>query len=152
MALIAVVGKGRNCPPDVAALAREVGSTVAMHGHHVVTGGYAGVMVAAARGAADIGLAPPIALLPEGRAVPEDFPVESIVIPTGLSIPVRNVLVGSCCAAMVALHGSHGAMQELAVAIDRDVPVVAVDTHRWEGLGVTRITHDELSAWLRQLD
>lgn len=151
MALIAVVGKGRNCPTEVEEVALRVGAAVARAGHVTVTGGYAGVMVAAAHGAASRG-GRVLALLPEGRSVPDDFPPDAIVVPTGLSIPARNVVVGSCCAAMVALHGSHGALQELAVAIDREVPVVAVATDTWAGLGVQRIEPEEVLAWASLID
>lgn len=151
MALIAVVGKGRNCPLEVEQLALRVGGAVARAGHVVVTGGYAGVMVSAAHGAAAAG-GRVLALLPEGREVPADFPPEAMVVPTGLSIPVRNVVVGSCCAGMIALHGSHGALQELAVAIDRGVHLAAVGTDTWSSLGVQRIEEEEVLAWASLID
>ena len=145
--MISVVGKGRNCPDEVAALARRVGALVAEAGAMTVTGGYAGVMVEAAKGAHASG-GTVLAILPSGREVPEDFPGEAIIVRTGLSIPTRNVVVGSCCDAMIALHGSHGALQELAVAIDREVPAAAVGCDTWASLGLPRLEVADVPRWL----
>jgi uncharacterized protein (TIGR00725 family) len=144
--LVAVVGKGRNCPFDTWRVAIEVGKAVARAGHTVVTGGLGGVMFAAALGAvAEGGQA--IGFIPAGGVPDENF--AGLVIPTGLSEPVRNVLIGSCCDAMLACWGSHGTLQELAVATDREVPVAGVVTPAWDLLpGVDHLELDGLDAWL----
>ncbi|HWD55837.1 MAG TPA: hypothetical protein VG346_11980 [Acidimicrobiales bacterium] len=146
--IVAVVGKGRNCPPEVADIARFVGYAVGAAGHVLVCGGLGGVMDAAAAGAAMAG-ATVIGLVPN-----QDPPNDNctIALATGLPPTVRNIVVGSCCDALLALGGSHGTMQEIAVALDREVPVAAVETDRWIGLVPERIGRDHVPAWLAQVE
>lgn len=147
--IVAVVGKGRDCVRDTWAVAVEVGMRVAAAGHVVVTGGLAGVMDGAARGAQRAG-GVVIGLLPAGR---EDEATDQLTyaLPTGLTEPVRNIVIGSCCDAMLACFGSHGTLQELAVAIDRGIPVAAVETERWAGLGIARLLLTEVDEWLSSI-
>lgn len=144
--IVAVVGKGRNCPRDVWELAYDCGVAVAQGGHLLMTGGLGGVMLQAALGAAAHG-GTVIGVLPDKREPDPAFP--GIVVPTGMSEPNRNVVMGSCCAAMLALYGSHGTMQEVAVALDREIPVASVETDLWEPFGARHVRIDEVDEWLR---
>jgi hypothetical protein len=123
--LVAVVGKRVDPPVINLALADAVGNVLARAGFSIVTGGRGGIMAAVAEGARRHG-GRVIAILPgdEDCTGPAD-----VVIRTGLPVTVRNVITASTCAAMVALPGSHGTWQEMAVALDREVPVFTVGGH-----------------------
>ncbi|MCA1570148.1 MAG: hypothetical protein LC798_07470 [Chloroflexi bacterium] len=146
--IVAVVGKGRDCPPDVERMAEEVGALIAEARQDLLTGGLGGVMAGAARGYAEEWVAGrAVALIPEGRdpVEPERY---DVVLRTGLTEPGRNLVLASACDAMVALHGSHGTAQEVAVALDRGVPVWALDTPLWAPLGAWRVCLSDLPAIL----
>lgn len=143
--IVAVVGKGRNCDPLVEELAEEVGLAIAQAGHTVVCGGLGGVMEGAARGARAAG-GQVIGLLPGQLDANEHC---ALVLRTGVPVAIRNVILASCCDAMLALDGSHGTMQELAVALNREgLPVAQVETHRWTPLGLHMLQRQEVAAWL----
>jgi len=128
--IVAVVGKGKDCPATRARLAYRVAAELVKRGHTVVTGGLNGVMRAALAGAGGRGIA----------ITPGDLPASSdaaLTIRTGLPPQLRNVVTGSCCDAMVALPGSHGTWQEVAIALDRGIPVVLLGDHPWEWPGAT---------------
>lgn len=129
--MVGVVGKGRRCPDDVRALAYGVGAAVAGRapGHAVVTGGLGGTMRAAAHGASESG-ALVVSLLP-GAAHRNVAPHEyaHLSINTGMPVQIRNVVLASTVDLMVALPGSHGTWQEMAVALDEGTPVWAVGAH-----------------------
>lgn len=147
--IVAVFGKGRNCPKEVAELAYWIGGEIAGAGHVLLSGALAGVMFDAADGAAGRG-GQVIGLAPVEGSVDARFP--GIVLRTGLTAHVRNVVLANACDAAVMLHGSHGAMQELAVVLDREIPVVAVETDRWAAMGVPRLAGSAFPGWLRGLD
>lgn len=144
--IVSVVGKGRNCPTSISDLAYSVGYFVATGGHTLVTGGLGGVMLAAARGAAPHG--PVIGILPLQREPDPMWPSGAVVLHTGVPVSIRNVFTASCCDVMLAVDGSHGTMQELAVALDREIPVAQVDTKRWPG--VIPIALADVKAWLEE--
>ncbi len=147
--IVAVVGKGRNCRPEVVDLARHVGRQVAVAGHVLVCGGLGGVMMASAEGASEAG-GVVLGVVPNEDAANGHC---TIVVRTGLPPTVRNVVIGSCCDAMLALDGSHGTMQEIAVALDRGVPIAAVETQRWASLVQAILSPDDVRGWLdRTLD
>lgn len=173
---VAVVGKGRNCPAETLDLAYAIGSRIARHGYVTITGGMRGVMLAAVQGAKASGGAV-VCIVPvvphrdlvqvttledeEPTYVPRDPPVgyelADVVIDTGLTEPMRNVVIGSTCDAMVVLDGSHGTMQELAVALDREVPVLAVTqsgrVSPWSAFEGVRTADfgEEVEQWLSSL-
>lgn len=145
--LVAVVGKGRNCPAAVAGLAEEVGAWVGQGGHDLLSGGLGGVMAASVVGASSWPVQR-IGLLPIGRA--DDACARlTLALRTGLPERWRNVLLGEMAEAMIALRGSDGTYEELAVARDRGIPVCAVG---WEGLpGTPIVLVRELQGWLAGL-
>jgi uncharacterized protein (TIGR00725 family) len=123
--MIAVVGRRRD-PPEVELVGAEaIGRELALLGHTVVTGGRGGVMEAAQIGATNAG-GQVVAIVPMDV---ECIGPATVVVRTGLPATVRNVIMGSTCDAMVALPGSHGTWQEMAVALDCDVPVFEVGSH-----------------------
>lgn len=149
--LIAVVGKGRNCPEAVAQSAFVAGQVIGGSGHGLVTGGLGGVMHAAAYGARLTFGAEVWSFLPVGRYT-EASPFATAVIRTGLAEAGRNVVIGSCCDAMLALAGSHGTLQELAVALDRGVPVAAFRTDNWAALGLHELVlREDLEEWVAEV-
>jgi uncharacterized protein (TIGR00725 family) len=128
---IAVAGKGRNCPHEVFKLALEVGREIGSRHDSLIllTGGLGGVMAAASSGCRSAG-GFVVSLVP-GTAY-RTTPVNddaSLVIDTGLSVLERNVVLACAGDAMVALPGSHGLWQEMAVALDVGKPVWAIGEH-----------------------
>ncbi|MFI1962716.1 LOG family protein [Streptomyces pathocidini] len=148
--LIAVVGKGRNCPPPVYQLAHEVGGTVArLPDCLLVTGGLGGAMEAAARGAKENG-GRVLSLLPgvSNRTTQPHTEVD-IRLDTGLTANGRNIVLASVVNAMIAVPGSHGALQEMIVAVDAGKTVWAVGEHTTRLPGVEYLASSgELSARL----
>jgi hypothetical protein len=123
--IVAVVGRRRSPPVVDIDQAAEVGRLLAQLGHTVVTGGRGGIMEAAQRGA-----------FLEGGVVVAITPGEedcvgpaTLVIRTGLPVGVRNLVTATCCAAMVALPGSHGTWQEMSFAVERGVAVYRIGAH-----------------------
>ena len=123
---IGVIGPGV-CPPDVEALAEEVGREVARRGAVLVCGGLGGVMRGAARGArSENGLT--VGVLPGVNAADANDWID-IVIPTGMG-EARNALIVRASDALVAIHGGYGTLSEIALALKTGVPVVGLETWR----------------------
>lgn len=128
--LVAVVGKGRNCPPHVYQLAHEVGGLVARQpGCLLVTGGLGGAMEAAARGAKEHG-GRVLSLLPgAANRTTSPYAGADLVLDTGLTANGRNIVLANAASAMIAVPGSHGSLQEMIVALDAERTVWAVGDH-----------------------
>jgi uncharacterized protein (TIGR00725 family) len=120
---VAVVGPGE-ATPEICALALEVGRLLASRGAVVVTGGLGGVMAAAAEGAAAAG-GMSIGLLP-GTDRADGDPHSTVLIPTGLG-ELRNAVVVRCADGLVAVGGSWGTLNEIALAQRAEVPVVCLE-------------------------
>jgi uncharacterized protein (TIGR00725 family) len=144
--ILAVFGKGRNCEAWVRECAFEAGETAALAGFAVLTGGLGGCMEGALRGAARVG-GQTIAITPRDD---EPNAWARVCIRSGMTEVARNVIVASTCDRAIACDGSHGTLQELAVALDRGVPIVGYGTDRWTGpLDVPSIlTREDLRDWL----
>ena len=124
--MVAVIG-GYEAPPEVMAVAEEVGRRLAEGGAVVVTGGRAGVAEAASRGA-ELAGGMVVGLLP-GRDRTEANPWVGVAVPTGMG-ETRNALVVMGADAVVALAGSYGTLSEIAFALLAGTPVVGLGT--WE--------------------
>lgn len=110
---ISVVG-GSNPDPETAALAADVGKTVASNGAVLICGGLGGVMEAAARGAKEKG-GLTVGILPGYNRESANRFID-VVVPTGLG-HARNMLVVASGDLVIALPGSHGTQSEVSIAL-----------------------------------
>lgn len=122
--IIAVIGGGA-CPPDIYALAQEVGREIARRGHFLICGGMSGVMEAACKGAKSAG-GTTIGILPTGDIHDANAFVD-IPIATGMGY-ARNVIIVRTAAAIIAVDGEYGTLSEIAHALGFFVPVIGLQT------------------------
>ena len=119
--ILAVFGAS-DATSDEEAVATRVGATAARAGWVVLTGGGAGVMEAACRGAAEAG-GLTVGILPTARAK-GGYPNAWVKIPVftgaGSARNVFNVLSATLC---VAIGGGPGTLSEIALALKAGVPV-----------------------------
>jgi hypothetical protein len=149
--LIAVVGKGRKCSPQSVALGRHIGEVIGQRHDScaLVTGGLGGVMASAADGARSRG-GMVVGLLP-GVGYRTTSPGHAdVAIDTGMPPGVRNYILVSAAAAVVAAPGSHGTWQEMITAVDLDKPVWAVGDHSVRLPGVSYL--ESVAAFEEALD
>jgi uncharacterized protein (TIGR00725 family) len=113
--------------------AEEVGRGLGAAGAIVITGGGAGVMAAASRGARQAG-AVVIGILPglDRRAANQWV---SVALPTGLG-ELRNGLIIRFADAAVAVGGAYGTLSEIALALGAGLGVIGVDSWPIEGMEV----------------
>lgn len=111
--------------------AREVGRLLAERGHVVVCGGLTGVMTAVCRGANEAG-GDTVGILP-GEDPGAANPYVDIPIATGMG-NLRNGLVALNGNGAIAIEGGTGTLSEIALALDRGVPVAGIDTHDVPGV------------------
>ena len=123
---IGVVGEGV-CSTRVARDAERVGAALARAGAIVFCGGLRGVLVAASRGAAQVG-GVVVGLLPGFRRRDANRWV-TIPIVTGMD-QARNVVLVRSCDAIVAVGGRYGTLSEIALALKLGIPVVGLRTWR----------------------
>ncbi len=127
---VAVVGASRASESQRRA-AEEVGRGLAQAGAVVITGGGAGVMEGASRGAAQAdGLV--VGILPGERRAAAN-PWVGVALPTGLG-DLRNGLIVRAVDAVVAIGGAYGTLSEIALALNAGVGVVGFDTWTIEGI------------------
>jgi hypothetical protein len=137
--VVTVIGKGLDCPAEVAQRAAEAGAVVAALDCVLVTGGLGGVMRAAARAALEEG-GQVVGLIPQGRDHHAFTDGDVIALRTGLPIPYRNALTASVADVAVVLPGSHGTLQEAMVLLHRRVPLVGFGDHDY---ALTRVLAGE---------
>jgi uncharacterized protein (TIGR00725 family) len=128
---ISVIGKG-SPDEELAALAEDVGRRIAGAGAVLVCGGLAGVMDAAARGAASEG-GTVIGIVPSSFTE-EANPHCTHVIATGIG-HARNLAVVSSGDAVIAIGGEWGTLSEIAFARELDRPVIALESWKVSGAG-----------------
>jgi uncharacterized protein (TIGR00725 family) len=121
---IGVMGPS-DCTPRVWNMAREVGRAIAERGGILICGGGAGVMEAAALGASEGG-ALTVGILPGNRAAQAN-PHIDIPIVTGMGNG-RNVINTLTSQVIIAIHGAHGTLSEIALALKCGIPVVGLET------------------------
>jgi uncharacterized protein (TIGR00725 family) len=134
---VAVIGPS-DATEEQISIARAVGAGLAREGAIVVTGGRGGVMAAASRGAAEAGGAA-VGILP-GTSREEANEWVTVAIPTGLG-ELRNGLVVRSADAVVAVGGAYGTLAEIALALERGIPVIGLET--WQIDGVQRVSAPE---------
>lgn len=126
---VGVIGKNEQHPNDnvaehTMAAAEEIGRLVAVRGGVIVTGGRAGVMQAASKGAKQAG-GLTIGFLP-GMEKSGANPYVDIIFPTGLG-RARNLLTARCCDVLIMVGGSTGTLNELTIAYAEARPVVILE-------------------------
>jgi uncharacterized protein (TIGR00725 family) len=126
----AVAGPGR-CDEETAAHAYEVGRGLAAAGFTVVTGGEAGAMEAASRGAHEAG-GLVVGILPGTDRARANRHADVTVV-TGLG-HARNLAVVASADVVVAVGGEWGTLSEIALAGVLGRPVVALGGWRLEHL------------------
>ena len=122
--IIGVIGGG-DCPPDMYALAQEVGREIALQGHTLICGGMGGAMESACKGAKSAGGAT-IGLLPTGDIRDANAYVD-YPIATDMGY-ARNVIIARTTGAIVAVGGEYGTLSEIAHALGFGVPVIGLTT------------------------
>lgn len=125
--IIAVIGQGSGCTPEIDAMAEAVGFKIAMKGGTLICGGLSGVMESACRGAKKGG-GITIGILPSGNKADAN-PYVDIPIVTGMSV-ARNVIIVHTADAVIAVGGYYGTLSEIAYALAFDKPVIGL--HTWE--------------------
>jgi len=127
---VAVIGASQPTPEQERA-AEEVGRGLGGAGAVVITGGGAGVMAAASRGARDAG-AMVIGILPgTDRHAANEF--VTLALATGLG-DLRNGLIVRAADAVVAVGGAYGTLSEIGLALAAGVGVVGYDTWAIDGV------------------
>jgi len=130
MITIGIIGRaaraGEILPEDLLTAAEGVGRAIAGAGAVLVTGGTGGVMEASSRGALEAG-GLTVGFLPYGDASKAN-PYVNLVFPTGMGT-LRNVLTARVCHSLIMIGGGVGTLNELTVAYDAGVPVVALEGH-----------------------
>jgi hypothetical protein len=123
---VGVVG-GRECTPEEARLAYELGQGIAREGWVLVCGGMSGIMEQACRGARDAGGVSLGILFGNSRA--EGNPYLSYSVVTGMG-EARNALVVKSCEVVVAVSGAFGTLSEIALANNAGIPVIGLRSWR----------------------
>ncbi|MDI6631884.1 MAG: TIGR00725 family protein [Thermoanaerobacteraceae bacterium] len=132
---VAVVGSAA-CSAELEALAYDVGRELARRKAVVLCGGRGGVMAAAARGVREGGgLA--IGILP-GSSRREANPYLSIALATDLG-DARNAVIACAADAVIAVGGGYGTLSEVALALKKGKPVVALAFSFPEVRGIHRV-------------
>ena len=119
---IGVVG-GRDESEEVLRLAEDVGYEIAQCKAVLVCGGHGGVMEAACRGAKNGG-GETIGILP-GDDRNAANPYVDTVIPTGIGV-ARNAIIINTIDGIVAVGGKYGTLSEIAFALQKGIPIVAL--------------------------
>ena len=127
MIKIGVIGRARRAGEELPAAllesAEQVGAAIATSGAALISGGTGGVMEASCKGARAAG-GLTIGFLP--HADPEHAnPYLDLVFATGLGT-VRNVLTARCSDAVIVVGGGVGTLNEMTLAYDYAVPIVAL--------------------------
>jgi uncharacterized protein (TIGR00725 family) len=121
---ISVIGAGEP-PIEAIPLAEEVGRELARRGVVLITGGLAGIMEAACRGAKEAG-GLTVGILP-GSDPSDANPYVDIPICTGIGY-ARNIVVVRSGRAAIAIAGAYGTLSEIAHALGDGIPVIGLNT------------------------
>jgi uncharacterized protein (TIGR00725 family) len=120
--IVAIIGPS-DAPEPVRALARRVGALLGQLGVPILTGGLGGVMAAASQGVVEAG-GIAIGLLPgENRSAANEHC--TVAIATGLG-QARNTLVIGAADGVIAVGGSWGTLNEVALAHRTNKPTVCL--------------------------
>ncbi len=121
--VIAVVGTGKNCPPEFSEIAAEIGREIARKGAVLLCGGLEGVMSDAARGAKEIG-GVTVGILP-GPTTAEANEFIDLPIATNMG-QARNSIIVHTADVLIAVGGGYGTLSEIALALKLGKGVVVL--------------------------
>ena len=122
--VISVVGPS-SCSKEEAAIAKQLGQTIAERGAVLVCGGRGGVMHYACQGAIDGG-GITIGVLP-GADPGSGNPHLTVALPTGLG-EARNAIVAQAGQSVIAVGGGAGTLSEIALAVKAGRRVVVLNS------------------------
>ena len=123
--MIAVIGQGGGCTPELVQLAEDVGYHIAQKNGILICGGLLGVMEAACRGAKK-GDGLTIGILPS-TLKKDANPYIDIPIATGMSV-ARNVIIIRSADVVIAVGGFYGTLSEIAYSLAFEKPVIGLKT------------------------
>ncbi|MDP8259049.1 MAG: TIGR00725 family protein [Candidatus Aadella gelida] len=135
--LVSVIG-GHKCDEKTAEVAEKVGKIIAEEGAVLVSGGLAGVMEAANRGAVSAG-GLTVGIIP-GNDKSEANEFVNIVITTGIGY-ARNTIVATGSDIVVALPGEYGTLSEIGFALSLKKKVYGLGS--WEMPEVIKLESPE---------
>jgi len=127
--VLSIIGNGGEIPEKTYQAAFLLGKLAIDEGFRIATGGLAGVMEAASRGAhqsAQWQDGCVVGILPTYDAQSAN-PWVDIAIPTGLHL-ARNMLVVATADVVIAVSGGSGTLSEMALAWQMGKPVIALQT------------------------
>jgi len=122
--IVGVIG-GSEVSPSLYAAAETIGREVAARQAVLITGGLAGVMEAASKGAKAAG-GLTIGILP-GLSPNDANPYVDLPIATGLG-EARNIIIVRTADVLIAVGGGYGTLSEIAFALRLQKPVIGLDT------------------------
>jgi hypothetical protein len=128
---LAVVGAGK-ASPEIYEQARQVGKLAALRGWIVLTGGLAGVMEAAAKGAREAG-GLSLGILPGGDRKDAN-PFIDLAVVTHMH-HARNSVIVHTADVIIAVGGEYGTLSEIALGLKMGKPVIGLGTD-WEVKGL----------------
>ena len=131
--LIAVIGPGE-CDAATADLARDMGARIARAGHTLITGGLGGVMGAASESASAAG-GLVVGLLP-GDDIADANEHVAVPIATGVG-QGRNAMLVNTADAIIAIGKGYGTLSEIALALRRRKPIIAIGSWELHEPGIT---------------
>lgn len=120
---VAIIGP-REATARECEIAEELGRAYAQHGLQLICGGKNGVMEAACKGHAAAG-GLPVGILPDGEWQFAN-PYVAIPIATGIG-PARNAIIARACLALVAIGGGVGTLSEMALGLQFERLVLAME-------------------------
>ncbi len=135
--LVSVIG-GYDCDVETTEAAEKTGRIIAEEGAVLVSGGLAGVMEAASRGARVAG-GLVVGIIPGEDKSNANTSVD-IVIATGMGYS-RNTLVAGTADMVIAFKGKYGTLSEIGFALNAKKPVYGFGT--WDIPGVVAINDPE---------
>lgn len=131
---VAVIGQSGEAPPELAALAWDVGRGIAAAGAVLLSGGRDGVMAAASAGASEAG-GIVVGILP-GDDPDEGNPHLDVAITTGLGMDARSIVLIHSSDAVIVIGGQNGTLLEISDAYLTRRPIVVL---RGSGMWADRL-------------
>lgn len=130
---IAVVGSGQSQDPELLKLAYRLGAALAKKGCLLYSGGRAGVMESASRGAVEQG-GITVGILP-GNSISQSNPFIRVPVLSNMG-HARNAILVQSVDAVIALDGEMGTLSEIALALKNGIKVISLGA--WDLPGIVR--------------